>query len=101
MALIDRKKVGLNGQVFAQAKLTAHGRQHLEFSEAIRRMPEVLEWCVLLMGPVDFLLRVVAADIDAYERFFFDKLSRVPGIPEINSVVALPEIKATPALPLT
>jgi Lrp/AsnC family transcriptional regulator len=100
VALLDRKKVNLNAQVFAQVKLNSHGRQHLEeFSEAIRKFDEVLE-CYVLMGQVDFMLRIVAADIDAYERFFFEKLSRVPGIQEVNSVVALSEIKATTALPL-
>lgn len=100
VALVDRKKVGLNAQVFAQVKLNAHGRQHLEeFSAAIRRFPEVLE-CYVLMGTVDFLLRIVTADIEAYERFFFEKLSRVAGIQEVNSVVALSEIKATTALPV-
>ncbi len=99
-ALLDRKKLGLNAQVFAQVKLNAHGRQHLEeFSDAIRSFPEVLE-CYVLMGQVDFLLRIVTADIDAYERFFFERLSRVPGIQEVNSVVALSEIKATTALPI-
>jgi Lrp/AsnC family transcriptional regulator len=100
VALVDRHKVGLDAQVFAQVKLNAHGRQHLEeFADAIRDFPEVLE-CFVLMGPVDFMLRIIAADINAYERFFFEKLSRVPGIQEVNSVVALSEIKATTALPL-
>lgn len=100
VALVDRRKVGLTAQVFAQVKLSAHGRQHLdEFAEAIRGFPEVLE-CYVLMGPVDFMLRIVAADIDAYERFFFEKLSRVPGVGEINSIVALSEIKSTTALPV-
>ena len=101
VALVDRRKIGLNTQVFAQVKLNAHGRSHLEeFSDAIRGFPEVLD-CYVTMGPTDFLLRIVAADIDAYERFFFDKLSRVPGVQEINSIVALSEIKATTELPLT
>lgn len=100
VALVDRRKIGLNAQVFAQVKLNAHGRQHLdEFTEAIRSFPEVLE-AYVLMGPVDFLLRVVAADIEAYERFFFDKLSRLQGVQEINSIAALSEVKATTALPL-
>ena len=100
VALLDRKKLGLNAQIFAQVKLNPHGREHLdEFANAIRAFPEVLE-AFVLMGPVDFLLRIVAADIEAYERFFFDRLSRVPGIQEINSVVALSEIKSTTALPL-
>ena len=56
--------------------------------------------CFVLMGSIDFLLRVVAADIEAYERFFFEKLSQLPGVQEINSVVALSEIKGGTALPV-
>lgn len=101
VAIVDRKKVGLNAQVFAQIKLNAHGRANLdEFTAAIRGFPEVLE-CYVLMGTVDFMLRIIAQDIEAYERFFFDKLSHLPGVQEINSTVALSEIKATTALPLS
>ncbi len=100
VAIVERRKVGLNAQIFAQVKLNAHGRANLdEFAAAIRTFPEVLE-CHVLMGSVDFMLRVVAADIEAYERFFFEKLSRLPGVQEINSTVALSEIKSTTALPL-
>jgi Lrp/AsnC family transcriptional regulator len=100
VALLDRRAVGLNAHVFAQVKLNAHGRAHLDdFAEAIRAFPEVLE-CYVLMGPVDFLMRVVAEDIEAYERFFFDKLSRVPGVQEVVSTVALSEIKSTTVLPV-
>lgn len=56
--------------------------------------------CFVMMGSVDFMLRIVARDIEAYERFFFDKLSQVPGVQEINSMVALSEIKSTTELPL-
>lgn len=100
VALIDRRKVGLNAHVFAQVKLDAHGRANLdEFSEAIRSFPEVLD-AYVLMGTTDFMLRIVAKDIDAYERFFFDRLSKLPGVQEINSTVALSEIKSTNELPL-
>jgi Lrp/AsnC family transcriptional regulator, cysteine-sensing transcriptional activator len=100
VAIIDRRKVGLNAQVFALVKLTMHGRQNLdEFAGTIRAYPEVLE-CHVLMGAFDFLIRVVAADIDAYQMFFFEKLSRLPGVQEVNSVISLSEIKSTTALPL-
>ena len=100
VALVDRKKIGLNAQVFAQVKLNAHGRANLdEFSKAIQAFPEVLE-CHVLMGPVDFLLRVVAPDIEAYERFFFNRLSQLPGVQEVNSTIALSEIKSTTSLPV-
>ena len=100
VALVDRRKVGLNAQIFAQVKLNAHGRANLdEFSEAIRAFPEVL-YAYVLMGSMDFMLRIVAKDIEAYERFFFDQLSRLPGVQEINSTVALSEIKSTTELPI-
>ncbi|WP_462380339.1 Lrp/AsnC family transcriptional regulator [Pseudomonas sp. Marseille-QA0892] len=100
VTLLDRKKIGLNAQIFAQVKLDAHGRSNLtEFAEKIRDFPEVLE-CYVLMGSVDFLLRIVTHDIEAYERFFFERLSMVPGIQEVNSIVALSEIKSTTVLPL-
>jgi Lrp/AsnC family transcriptional regulator len=100
VAIVDRRKVGLKAQIFAQVKLTMHGRQNLDaFAEAIKTYPEVLE-CHVLLGNFDFLLRVVAADTDAYQEFFFERLSRLPGVQEVNSIVALSEIKATTALPL-
>lgn len=100
VTLLDRKKIGLNTQIFAEVKLNAHGRSNFtEFTKAIRGFPEVLE-CYVLMGSVDFLLRIVTPDIEAYERFFFEKLSLVPGIQEVNSTVALSEIKSTTSLPI-
>ena len=97
---IDREKIGLNTMVFAQVKLTSHGRSNLAaFAEAVRSYPEVLD-CYVLLGNVDFLLRIVTADIKSYEQFFFEKLSQLPGIQEINSSIALSEIKHSTVLPL-
>lgn len=98
--LLDREKIGLHAMIFAQVKLTSHGRSNLaDFAEAVRSYPEVLE-CYVLMGSVDFLLRIVAEDIKAYERFFFDELSQLPGVQEITSSIALSEIKHTTRLPV-
>jgi Lrp/AsnC family transcriptional regulator len=97
---LDREKVGLNTMVFAHVKLTSHGRGHLaEFSAAVSKYPEVLD-CYVLLGNVDFLLRIVTADIKAYERFFFEKLSQLPGIQEVNSSIVLSDIKHTTVLPI-
>ena len=41
VTLLDRKKIGLNTQIFAEVKLNAHGRSNFtEFTEAIRGFPE-------------------------------------------------------------
>ena len=98
--VIDRKKLGFDTMVFAHVKLTAHGRSKVaEFGEAIRQFPEVME-CHLLLGHVDFLLRIVTPDLEAYERFFFERLSQLPHVQEVTSSIALTEIKHTTELPI-
>jgi Lrp/AsnC family transcriptional regulator len=54
----------------------------------------------VLLGNVDFLLRIVAEDIKAYEQFFFEKLSQLPGIQEVTSSIVLSDTKHTTALPI-
>lgn len=100
VALLDRKSLGLNVQVFAHVKLDAHGRKSLpDFARRIEQFPEVLE-CYVLMGEVDFLLRIVTRDVEAYEKFFFEHLSQLPQVREVNSMIALSAIKRTTQLPL-
>lgn len=97
---LDREKVGLNTMVFAHVKLTSHGRSNLaDFSDAVSQYPEVLD-CYVVLGNVDFLLRIVTRDIKAYEQFFFEKLSQLPGIQEVNSSIVLSDIKHTTVLPI-
>jgi len=99
-AILDREKVGLSTMVFAHVKLTSHGRGNLtDFAEAVRQFPEVLD-CYVVLGNVDFLLRIVAEDIKDYERFMYEKLSQLPGVQEVNSSIALSEIKHTTVLPI-
>ena len=97
---LDREKVGLNTMVFAHVKLTSHGRSNIaDFSAAVRQYPEVLD-CYLVLCNVDFMLRVVTEDIKAYEQFFFEKLSQLPGIQEVNSSIVLSDVKHTTVLPI-
>jgi Lrp/AsnC family transcriptional regulator len=99
-ATLDREKVGLNTMVFAHVKLTSHGRSNLsDFAQIVQSYPEVLD-CYVLLGNVDFLLRIVTEDIKAYEQFFFEKLSQLPGIQEVNSSIVLSDIKHTTVLPI-
>jgi Lrp/AsnC family transcriptional regulator len=101
VTLLDREKVGLNVTVFSRVKLAAHGRDSLgRFEQAVRELPEVLE-CYTLMGDTDFLLRICVRDIKAYEAFFLDHLTRLPGVESVHSSIALSTIKETTALPLS
>ena len=98
--VFERKRLGFDTMVFAHVKLTAHGRSKVaEFGETIRQFPEVME-CHLLLGQVDFLLRIVTPDLEAYERFFFERLSQLPDVQEVTSSIALTEVKYTTELPI-
>ena len=99
-AILDREKVGLSTMVFAHVKLTTHGRTNItDFADAVRQYPEVLD-CYVVLGNVDFLLRIVTEDIKDYERFMYEKLSKLPGVQEVNSSIALSEMKHTTVLPI-
>ena len=98
--ILDREKVGLTTMVFAHVKLTSHGRSNLSaFAEAVKKFPEVMD-CYVVLGNVDFMLRIVTEDIKAYEQFFFEKLSQLPGIQEVTSSMVLSDIKHSTALPI-
>jgi Lrp/AsnC family transcriptional regulator len=98
--VLDREKVGLSTMVFAHVKLTSHGRSNLSaFAAAVQSFPEVMD-CYVVLGNVDFLLRIVTEDIKAYEQFIFEKLSQLPGIQEVNSSIVLSDTKHTTVLPI-
>lgn len=100
VALLDRRKLGLNLEVFVEVRFGRDEPNSLHnFEEAVRAAPEVLE-CYMLMGEVDFLLRVVARDVDDYERFLRKKLAILPGVRDIKSSIALSTVKSTTVLPL-
>jgi Lrp/AsnC family transcriptional regulator len=100
VALLDAKALGLEVTVFANIKLSAHGRRSLsEFEEAISVCPEVVE-CYTMSGEMDFLVRIVTRDIEAYERFLRSTLLQMPSVQEVHSHIALSQVKQTTALPL-
>jgi Lrp/AsnC family transcriptional regulator len=100
VALLDRRKLGFKLQVFVQVRFTREGGPTLAaFEAAIRAAPEVQE-CYMLMGDIDFLLRVVVRDVDDYERFLRHKLAPIPGVRDITSMIALSAVKSDNRLPL-
>lgn len=99
-ALVDQEKVGLPVSVFVSIKLERQREEALErFEAAMRDCPEVVE-CYLMTGPRDYLLRVVARDLTAYERFLKETLTRVEGVASIESSFALTQVKYSNALPI-
>jgi Lrp/AsnC family transcriptional regulator, leucine-responsive regulatory protein len=101
VAVLDQRAVGLRVSVFVSIKLEKQREESLNrFAKAVERWPEVLE-CYLMTGSRDYWLRVVVPDLDAYERFVKQKLTRVEGIASIESSFALEQVKYTNVLPIT
>jgi len=99
-AIVDQKKVGLPISAFASIKLERQREEDLDrFEEAVSRWPEVLD-CYLMTGQRDYLMRIVVANLEAYERFIKDKLTRLENVASIETSFALGQVKRSEALPL-
>jgi len=100
VTLLDAHRLGLQVSVFIQVRLERQIEAALEtFEKAMTDRPEVME-CYLMTGNADYLLRVVVPDLAALQEFIVNFLSRVPGIGNLQSSVALKQVKYQTALPL-
>ncbi len=99
-ALVDQESVGLPVSVFVMVSLEKQVERALElFEERIRALPEVME-CYLMTGDSDYLLRVVTRDLQAYEQFLMQQLTKFPGVNSIKSSFALKQVVYRTALPI-
>lgn len=97
---LNRRKLGFGVVAFVQITLGDHaGDAPLQFEQRVAAMSEVLS-CHNVTGESDYLLQVVAADLDTYGVFVRDTLRRLPGVSAIRSNLSLREIKSSHALPL-
>jgi len=96
--VLDQKKVGLPISAFASIKLERQREEDLDrFAEAVSRWPEVVD-CYLMTGQRDYLMRIAAADLEAYERFLKDKLTRLDNVASIETSFALGQVKRSEVL---
>jgi len=99
VTLLNPQAVGLGVSVFVQVRLEKQVEASLTtFEKAIAARQEVME-CYLMTGSSDYLLRVVVSDLQEFQRFVTD-VSKIPGVGNIQSSVALKQVKYKTALPL-
>ncbi|MDD3481769.1 Lrp/AsnC family transcriptional regulator [Azovibrio restrictus] len=99
-ANLDRRKLGFGVVAFVQVTLGNHaGETPLRFEQQVSQLPEVLS-CHNVSGDCDYLMQVVAPDLDAYGAFVRDQLRRLPGVTSIRSNLSLRQLKSSSALPL-
>ena len=100
VALVSAKSVGLPINVFATVTLDKQIESALEaFETSVTKRPEVME-CYLMTGEFDYLLRVVVPDLEAYEHFLLEHLTRIKGIASIKSSFSLKQVCYKTTLPL-
>jgi Lrp/AsnC family transcriptional regulator, leucine-responsive regulatory protein len=99
-ALLDRVRVGRALHVVVMVSLTSQRQETLEaFEAAVSALDDVLE-CHLVAGESDYLLTVAAADLDAYQRFFSERLGELPGVASLRTLISMKTVKSTTALPV-
>lgn len=99
VALLDERALGLRLTVFVAIKTSEHNDSWLEkFSSGVKSIPEVVEF-YRMSGDTDYMLKIVAQDIDDYDRVY-KKLISVAPLHDVSSSFAMERIKSSTALPL-
>ena len=99
VALVDQDKLGLGVTVFVSIETGDHSHGWLtRFAEVVQAMPEVMEF-YRMAGDIDYMLRVVVADIASYDAFYKRLIASVP-LKNVTSRFAMERIKATTVLPI-
>lgn len=99
VALLDRRKLNVGVTVFVRIKTSQHDIAWLNsFAKAVEDMEEIVE-VYRMSGEIDYLLRVVVPDVEAYDVIYKRLIEAVP-MSDVSSNFAMEEIKWTTALPL-
>lgn len=99
-ANLNRRKLGIGVMAFVQIVCTQHSEEvTAHFERIIRACPNVVD-CHNITGGADFLLKVVAKDLDDYSRFVDRVLRQLPGVLSIRSNISLREMKVSNRLPV-
>ncbi len=100
VALLDGAKLNVGVTVFVSIRTNQHNSEWLEkFADSVAAIPEVVEF-YRMSGEIDYLLRVVVPNIEAYDAFY-QRLIAVIDLSDVSSSFAMEQIKYTTALPLT
>ncbi len=101
VALLERKKLGLTLTAYILIGMDSHTPERLDnFQRQITQWPEVQE-CSLITGmDADYQLKVVVPDMEHYQKFLLEKLTRIEGVTSVRSSFVLNQVVSNTALPL-
>jgi Lrp/AsnC family transcriptional regulator, leucine-responsive regulatory protein len=93
VARLDRARLGLGMEFFVEVALRMQTDKAFDaFERAVLAMPEILE-CHLMAGGSDYLLRIAAADPDAFERIHREQLAKLPHVARIESHLSIRTVR--------
>jgi Lrp/AsnC family leucine-responsive transcriptional regulator len=104
VALVQPETVGLGLTAYLNVRLEKYSetskRNPMDvFRASVQTWPEVVE-CVSLTGEMDYLMRVVVADMQHYSRFIMDTLLKHPSVQDCKTSFVMDRVKVTTAVPL-
>ena len=98
--MLDRERCGFDVMAVINLSLARHGDNPAErFHQAVANMPQVLE-CWAVTGDSDYVMKVVAADLRAFNRFLMEDLLALKIVTAVRTSILLQAIKHTTALPV-
>lgn len=101
VAVLNKKKLGLRRTIFIGITLKGHTRDYLErFVKIVDGFDEVIE-CHRVSGNYDYLLKIVVADVEAYENFILTKLTLISDLGSVQSLIVLSTSKENEGLDLS
>jgi Lrp/AsnC family leucine-responsive transcriptional regulator len=99
-ALVDPVKLGLRVQAYVQVKLERHTDENVDqFRRALEAIDEVVS-CHATTGDQDFMLQVVAADLETLSNIVLKRLLKIPCIRDLHSSIVLETVKRSVRVPL-
>ena len=100
VALVDPAQVGISLQVLLAVAMTEHtDKNRHDFERFVNTLPEVTE-CYSVSGERDYVLHVVAPDMDTYTNFLNQQILKHPAVRSASSTFALKRVKYITQLPL-
>ncbi|MFP3590813.1 Lrp/AsnC family transcriptional regulator [Chryseobacterium sp. SIMBA_038] len=92
-AIVDRKKVNKGMMVVCMIALNAHNKSvATKFIEQVSKLKEVVEF-YNISGEFDFMLKILAPNMDEFHEFFVNQLSEIEGIGQTKSIFVMNSIK--------
>jgi Lrp/AsnC family leucine-responsive transcriptional regulator len=100
-AVTDPARLGMTCISFVEVTLGRHGQKGVErFIRGVTQIPEVVA-CYHITGDADFLLKVMSADIPAYEDFLLRHLTALPDVEHLKTQVVLSTLKREVGVPVS